>query len=100
MCPLPARSITLALTWPHVLPPLQQGILDKYNVELIGAKLPSIDKAEDRDLFKQAGRFIAHPQMHTPHMRLLTRQPALGMQAPPKHLNRQMALSMAFTVYG
>ena len=32
---------------------LQQGILDKYNVELIGAKLPSIDKAEDRDLFKQ-----------------------------------------------
>jgi carbamoylphosphate synthase large subunit len=32
----------------------QRGILDKYNVELIGAKLPSIDKAEDRDLFKQA----------------------------------------------
>lgn len=32
---------------------LQQGILDKYNVELIGAKLPSIDKAEDRELFKQ-----------------------------------------------
>ena len=33
---------------------LQQGILEKYNVELIGAKLPSIDKAEDRELFKQA----------------------------------------------
>jgi carbamoylphosphate synthase large subunit len=32
---------------------VQQGILDKYNVELIGAKLPSIDKAEDRELFKQ-----------------------------------------------
>ena len=30
------------------------GILDKYNVELIGAKLPSINKAEDRELFKQA----------------------------------------------
>lgn len=36
---------------------LQQGILDKYNVELIGAKLPSIDKAEDRDLFKQVCPF-------------------------------------------
>ena len=33
---------------------LQMGILDKYNVELIGAKLPSINKAEDRELFKQA----------------------------------------------
>lgn len=33
---------------------LQNGILDKYNVELIGAKLPSINKAEDRELFKQA----------------------------------------------
>lgn len=33
---------------------LQSGILDKYNVELIGAKLPSINKAEDRELFKNA----------------------------------------------
>jgi len=33
---------------------LQTGILDKYGVELIGAKLPSINKAEDRELFKQA----------------------------------------------
>lgn len=33
---------------------VQMGILDKYNVELIGAKLPSINKAEDRELFKQA----------------------------------------------
>ncbi len=33
---------------------LQSGILDKYGVELIGAKLPSINKAEDRELFKQA----------------------------------------------
>lgn len=33
---------------------VQQGILDKYGVELIGAKLPSINKAEDRELFKQA----------------------------------------------
>ncbi|KAA6426944.1 MAG: carbamoyl-phosphate synthase large chain-like [Trebouxia sp. A1-2] len=32
----------------------ETGILDKYGVELIGAKLPSINKAEDRELFKQA----------------------------------------------
>eukprot|EP00884_Botryococcus_braunii_P009542 jgi/Botrbrau1/1858/Bobra.146_1s0047.1 len=32
----------------------EQGILDKYGVELIGAKLPSINKAEDRELFKVA----------------------------------------------
>ena len=30
------------------------GILDRYGVELIGAKLPAIKKAEDRDLFKTA----------------------------------------------
>ncbi|MFH1259551.1 MAG: carbamoyl-phosphate synthase large subunit [Elusimicrobiota bacterium] len=31
----------------------EAGILDNYQVELIGAKLPAIKKAEDRDLFKQ-----------------------------------------------
>ncbi len=30
------------------------GVLELYGVELIGAKLPAIKKAEDRDLFKQA----------------------------------------------
>jgi len=30
------------------------GILDKYGVELIGAKLDAINKAEDRELFKAA----------------------------------------------
>jgi carbamoyl-phosphate synthase large subunit len=30
------------------------GILDRYGVELIGAKLPAIRKAEDRELFKAA----------------------------------------------
>ena len=33
---------------------MQSGILEKYNCELIGAKLPSIDRAEDRNLFKNA----------------------------------------------
>lgn len=31
-----------------------QGILDRYRVEMIGAKVEAIKKAEDRDLFKQA----------------------------------------------
>ena len=32
----------------------EAGILDRYGVELIGAKLPAIKKAEDRNLFKAA----------------------------------------------
>ncbi len=32
----------------------EKGVLAKFNVELIGAKLPAIKKAEDRDLFKAA----------------------------------------------
>jgi len=32
----------------------QSGVLEKYNVEMIGAKLPAIKKAEDRELFKAA----------------------------------------------
>ena len=31
----------------------ERGVLDKYNVELIGAKVDSIKKAEDRNLFKE-----------------------------------------------
>ncbi len=36
----------------------EKGILDRYGVEMIGAKIESIKKAEDRDLFKQAMRRI------------------------------------------
>ena len=32
----------------------ETGVLDQYDVELIGAKLPAIQKAEDRALFKEA----------------------------------------------
>jgi carbamoyl-phosphate synthase large subunit len=32
----------------------ESGVLDRYGVELIGAKVPAIKKAEDRDLFKKA----------------------------------------------
>ena len=36
----------------------ENGVLDKYGVELIGAKLPAIKKAEDRELFKDAMKRI------------------------------------------
>ena len=32
----------------------KNGVLEKYDVELIGAKLPAIEKAEDRKLFNEA----------------------------------------------
>lgn len=32
----------------------ESGVLERYEVELIGAKLPAIKKAEDRELFKEA----------------------------------------------
>ena len=31
----------------------ERGVLRKHNVELIGAKLPAIQKAEDREIFKE-----------------------------------------------
>jgi carbamoyl-phosphate synthase large subunit len=34
----------------------ERGVLDRYGVEMIGAQLESIKKAEDRDLFKEAMR--------------------------------------------
>ena len=39
----------------------EAGILDKYEVELLGTPLTSIKKAEDRDLFKQMMKEIGQP---------------------------------------
>ncbi len=39
----------------------KSGVLDQYGVELIGAKLPAIEKAEDRLLFKEAMEKIGIP---------------------------------------
>ena len=39
----------------------KSGVLEKYGVELIGAKLPAIEKAEDRLLFKEAMEKIGIP---------------------------------------
>jgi carbamoyl-phosphate synthase large subunit len=41
----------------------ESGVLEKYKVELIGAKLPAIKKAEDRELFKKAMENIG---LHVP----------------------------------
>src|ERR1700688_2893980 len=46
----------------------EAGVLDKYNVELIGAKVQSIKKAEDRLLFKDAMRKIG---LDTPQSQLV-----------------------------
>ncbi len=47
----------------------ESGVLDKYGIELIGATLPAIQKAEDRALFKQAMQKIglAVPQSGIAH---------------------------------
>jgi carbamoyl-phosphate synthase large subunit len=47
----------------------ETGILDKYSVELIGAKIDAIKKAEDRLLFKDAMRKIG---LETPESQLIT----------------------------
>ena len=39
----------------------EAGILDKYNVKLLGTPLDSIKKAEDRDLFKETMKSIGQP---------------------------------------
>ena len=46
----------------------EAGVLDKYGVELIGAKIESIKKAEDRLLFKDAMRSIG---LETPQSQLV-----------------------------
>src|SRR6266487_4488776 len=46
----------------------EAGVLDKYGVELIGAKIDSIKKAEDRLLFKDAMRKIG---LDMPHSQLV-----------------------------
>jgi carbamoyl-phosphate synthase large subunit len=46
----------------------EAGVLDRYGVELIGAKIDAIKKAEDRLLFKDAMRKIG---LETPHSKLV-----------------------------
>ncbi|MFQ5441218.1 MAG: carbamoyl-phosphate synthase large subunit [Thermodesulfobacteriota bacterium] len=49
----------------------EKGVLDKYNVELIGARLPAIKKAEERELFKEAMQKIGLAVPRSGHVRSL-----------------------------
>jgi carbamoyl-phosphate synthase large subunit len=51
----------------------ESGVLEKYGVELIGAKIDAIKRAEDRLLFKDAMRKIG---LETPHSQLVNSIPS------------------------
>lgn len=46
----------------------RRGVLQKYGVELIGAKFEAIEKAEDRELFKEAMRRIGLDVLRSRHV--------------------------------
>ncbi|WP_069475206.1 carbamoyl-phosphate synthase large subunit [Microcystis aeruginosa] len=58
----------------------KSGVLEKYNVELIGAKLPAIEKAEDRELFKKAMEKIGVPVCPSGIANNLEEAKAIGYQ--------------------
>ncbi len=60
----------------------EAGVLDRYGVELIGAKIDAIKKAEDRLLFKDAMRKIG---LDTPYSQLITDVEG-GLAFAAKHL--------------
>jgi carbamoyl-phosphate synthase large subunit len=73
----------------------EAGILDKYDVELIGAKIDSIKKAEDRLLFKDAMRKIG---LATPASKLIkTLDQALAFAAK---IGYPIILRPSFTLGG
>jgi carbamoyl-phosphate synthase large subunit len=73
----------------------ERGVLKKFNVELIGAKLPAIRKAEDRELFKQAMIKIG---LDVPKSRTATR---LGQALEAaRSLGFPLILRPAFTLGG
>jgi len=51
----------------------EAGVLDKYNVEMIGAKIPAIKKAEERELFKNAMHKIGLEVPYSVQVRSFTR---------------------------
>lgn len=73
----------------------EKGILEKYNVELIGAKLPAIKKAEDRELFKKA---MAKIGLDVPKSAAVTTMKE-GLRAV-EHLGFPAILRPAFTLGG
>jgi carbamoyl-phosphate synthase large subunit len=73
----------------------EKGILEKYNVELIGAKLNAIKKAEDRELFKEAMSKIG---LDVPKSFMVTSFDE-GIQAT-EHLGFPLILRPSFTLGG
>ncbi len=73
----------------------EAGVLEKYNVELIGAKIDSIKKAEDRLLFKDAMRSIG---LETPQSQLCTNVEA-GLAFAAKY-GYPLILRPSFTLGG
>ena len=60
----------------------ESGVLDEFGVELIGAKLEAIKKAEDRLLFKDAMRKIG---LETPQSQLVNSIVAAGLDFAEPH---------------
>jgi carbamoyl-phosphate synthase large subunit len=73
----------------------EKGILDKYKVELIGAKLNAIKKAEDRELFKEA---MAKIGLETPKSMYVS-SIAEGAKAI-EYINFPVILRPSFTLGG
>jgi carbamoyl-phosphate synthase large subunit len=73
----------------------EAGILDKFNVELIGAKLPAIKKAEDRELFKEAMTKIGQETPKSFHVNSMDE----GMKAL-ESLSFPLILRPSFTLGG
>ena len=73
----------------------ETGVLDRYGVELIGAKIDAIKKAEDRLLFKDAMRKIG---LETPYSQLL-RDVDSGLAFAAKH-DFPVILRPSFTMGG
>jgi len=73
----------------------EAGVLDEYGVELIGAKIDSIKKAEDRLLFKDAMRKIG---LETPISQLLT--DVKGGYAFAEKVGYPLILRPSFTMGG
>ena len=74
----------------------EAGVLDKYGVELIGAKIDSIKKAEDRLLFKDAMRKIG---LETPQSQLVNTRRRRASSSPTKN-GYPVILRPSFTMGG
>ena len=60
----------------------EAGVLERYGVELIGAKLPAIKKAEDRDLFKAAMQRIGLDLPRSGYARTVEEAEAIRREIP------------------